>query len=133
MMCRKASDYLLPGAVRGYSCAICGEKLQVSREGQEQLRHCAMLMLCNRCVTDLLEKWTGKGPSRLDVVFNQTVQEQAAQQGIDLEQHLKGQTKGRTDEVSCALCGRKHIATVGEEISCPCGFSFKMAATSGGV
>ena len=46
VICRRGSDYLRPGYVRGYKCYVCGLPLQVSAQGVEHIRKGAK-PLCN--------------------------------------------------------------------------------------
>lgn len=60
VVCRSASDFLKPGYVRDYACAICDEKVQVSPLGVDAIRMGAK-PLCNPCGLDLQRKLTEKG------------------------------------------------------------------------
>jgi DNA-directed RNA polymerase subunit RPC12/RpoP len=60
IVCRRASDYLKPGSVTGYRCAICEKELQASPEGARQIAD-GGIAVCNPCGFKLGEELSRKG------------------------------------------------------------------------
>lgn len=61
VVCRQASDFLLPNHVTGYSCEACGRALQVSQQGVSLLSQSqiSVVALCNPCAAPLMARQTG--------------------------------------------------------------------------
>jgi hypothetical protein len=73
IVCRKGSDPLKPGYVRGYECKICKKPLQVSPSGLTEMARQAtlgrsMIMLCNPCGFEMAER-LHKAGQELDVAY----------------------------------------------------------------
>jgi DNA-directed RNA polymerase subunit RPC12/RpoP len=60
IVCRRASDYLKPGFVAGYRCAICEKELQASPEGVRDIAS-GGVAVCNPCGFRLGEELSRKG------------------------------------------------------------------------
>lgn len=58
IVCRRGSDPLKPGYVRGHQCKICKKELQVSPTAMERLKQADIkfLMLCNSCGFEMVER-----------------------------------------------------------------------------
>lgn len=89
VVCRRASDPLVPGSARGYKCRYCGKELQVSASGRNQIAAAGerALVLCNDCGfkkgTELAKENALGG-----IVFNPEAVKQAEKQGIPIEDLL---------------------------------------------
>jgi DNA-directed RNA polymerase subunit RPC12/RpoP len=55
VMCRQASDPLLPGYKTGYACVECGKPLQVSPSGVPVIANKGGQPICNACGKQVLE------------------------------------------------------------------------------
>jgi transcription elongation factor Elf1 len=63
IVCRRGSDPLKSGYVRGYQCAICKKELQVSPTAIARLKETdiKLLMLCNPCGFEMVERLNEAG------------------------------------------------------------------------
>jgi transcription elongation factor Elf1 len=70
VVCRRGSDPLKPGYVRGYECAICKKPLQVSPTAIARLKETdiKVLLLCNPCGFEMVERLNEAGQP-LDVQY----------------------------------------------------------------
>lgn len=94
VVCRRASDPLVPGSALGYQCKHCGKELQVSAQGRNQIAAAGerALVLCNDCGFKKgmeLAKADGLG----GVVFNPEAVKQAQRQGISIDDLIGARKK----------------------------------------
>jgi hypothetical protein len=63
IVCRRGSDPLKPGYVRGYECAICKKELQVSPTAIARLHDSEVpfIMLCNPCGFEVIRRREAAG------------------------------------------------------------------------
>jgi hypothetical protein len=89
IVCRRASDSLIPGSALGYTCKYCGKELQVSAEGRNQIAAAGerALVLCNDCGFKKGME-LAKGEKLGGVVFTPEAVKQAEKQGIPIEDLL---------------------------------------------
>lgn len=139
IVCRSARppERIARGALTGYQCKICSEPLQVTPEGLLQMRARKLIVLCNPCGFEMSQRLVedqkeGRGGG-VDFVLSQAAQDYLKRQGLDPEQLFQEGARGRIDTVHCVLCNREHTAKEGERIDCPCGASFRLMRTGGGV
>jgi RNase P subunit RPR2 len=73
IVCRKGSDPLKPGYMRGFECKICKKPLQVSPSGRAEMERQAalgraMIKLCNACGFEMAER-LHKAGKELEVAY----------------------------------------------------------------
>lgn len=62
MICRSVADGHIPGAVRGYHCAMCGDEIQITPTGKQQLQQTpGAILLCNPCGIVIANAHKAKG------------------------------------------------------------------------
>lgn len=90
VICRRASDPLLPGYARGYQCKVCGLDLTASPIGVQYLRREGAIAMCNACglaMTERLMK-APDGPT-VEVHITPAAQDRMREQGLDPEDFVR--------------------------------------------
>jgi hypothetical protein len=89
VICRRASDPLMPGSRRGFSCVQCGLPLAATPVGAGYIERGAK-PLCNACgskLAKLLSERMSEDPTKsMEVVFTPEAREQMRRMGVDIEQ-----------------------------------------------
>jgi hypothetical protein len=69
VICRRGSDPLKPGYVRGlYECSICKKPLQVSPTAIDSMKKLNLLTLCNPCGFEMIRKLDDAG-QELETIY----------------------------------------------------------------
>lgn len=137
MLCRQASDPLLPGSELGYRCKVCREALQVSSEGIIQIKIRGIenvILLCHPCGMEFAKEVLEKQPDRLvNVVVHTAAQDQLRRQGISVEDLIGRPSRTpAVTESECIVCGAPHTSREGERVDCRCGAGYVVAKGAAG-